>query len=289
MIFIKRYEVKTNDGYTLLLFYKTLEEATSRNPNCEIKESDDYRYLEYVDKILNIPHKIKYDYRGREILIFNTGHSVIYVRLYKEDDLYLDGLQYQEYKLGSLIKPITWTISTPEKFYNEILSLNSINIERHSMRLYGQPKLAKPKELKGINRAFSIDFLKNCSCQCFIKDNDIWIKHRDYFSSSLVNEETLGTPLEYRVKYYGINSKKSSGFIYADCWGDIVLRNEAWLVIKNIIPIAKTYNEYELSRILVTEFCKLEHINKYYLDTAWEFFFENIAKELKLTMINNID
>lgn len=121
MIFIKRYEVKTNDGYTLLLFYKTLEEATSRNPNCEIKESDDYRYLEYVDKILNIPHKIKYDYRGREILIFNTGHSVIYVRLYKEDDLYLDGLQYQEYKLGSLIKPITWTISTPEKLYNEIL------------------------------------------------------------------------------------------------------------------------------------------------------------------------
>lgn len=265
----------------MLLYYKTLEEAKVRNPNCKVVESNDYDYLQYINKILEVPHRIKHDFKGREILIFNLKHSTLYVRLFKEDDLYLDCLEYQEHRKGMFIAPITWTLCTPEELYNNILHIKNIEIEKYSMRYYGQPKLTKPKELKGINRAFSVNFLKNCSCQCFIKDNDIWIKHSDYFSSSLKDSNTFGTPLEYRIKYYGLSSKKRSGFVYNDCWGDIVLRNEAWLVIRNIIPLAKRYNENELYENVISEFCKLEHLNKYDLDETWEFSFENVVKNLK--------
>lgn len=262
------------------LFYKTLEEAQARNPNCEIEESNDYRYLEYIDKLLKLPHQVKYDYRGREILKYNIKHNTVYVRLFKADDFYLDGLEHKEYKAGRFINPITWTMSTPQELYDEVF-IQPITVERYSMRFYGQPKLPKPKELKGIDKAFNVNFLKNCSCQCFIKDNDLWIKHRDYFSQPIDKPEDSGTPLEYRIKKYGINSKKSSGFVYADCWGAIVGRNEAWLIIKDVIPQVKRCNEVELSTVIIDEFCKMERMNKYDLDEYWQFFFENVAKELK--------
>lgn len=263
----------------MLLFYKTFEDARCRHPNCEIEESDDYGYLEYINKLLKLPHEVKYDYRGREILIYKLKHNTVYVRLFKEDDFYLDGLQYQEYKSGRFIDPITWTMSTPQELYEDIF-IQPITVERYSMRLYGQPKLPKPKELKGIDKAFSVNFLKNCSCQCFIKDNDLWIKHRDYFSQSIDKLEDLGTPLEYRIKKYGLDSKKSSGFVYNDVWGSVVGRNEAWLIIKDVIPQVVRCNERELSTVIIEEFCKMERMNKYDLDENWNFFFERISKEL---------
>lgn len=279
MINIKRWKVKTDKGYEMLLFYKTLEDAQARNPNCEIEKSDDYRYLEYIYKLLKLPHEIKYDYRGREILKYNIKHNTVYVRLFKEDDFYLDGLQYQEHKDGRFINPITWTMSTPQELYEEVF-IQPISVARYSVRLYGQPKLPKPKELKGIEKAFSIDFLKNCSCQCFIKDNDLWIKHRDYFSRSIDKLEDSGTPLEYRIEKYGLSSKKSSGFIYNDCWGSVIGRNEAWLIIKDVVPHTAKCNEVELSTVIIDEFCKMERMSRYDLDENWGFFFEKISKEL---------
>ena len=68
MINIKRWRIKTNKGYEMQLFYKTLEEAQARNPECEIEESNDYRYLEYIDKLLKLPHEVKYDYRAEKYL-----------------------------------------------------------------------------------------------------------------------------------------------------------------------------------------------------------------------------
>lgn len=105
----------------------------------------------------------------------------------------------------------------------------------YSMRFYGQPKLAKPKELRGIKQAFSVDYIpRKCRCQVFVKGDDIWVKHRDYFSSLMtIPAGDLGTPLAYRAKKY-LNKDISSKFIYDDSWGSIVLRNEAWLVIENL-------------------------------------------------------
>ncbi len=110
-----------------------------------------------------------------------------------------------------------------------------IAFQIYSMRFYGQPKLSKPKELRGIKQAFSVDYVPGkCKCQVFVKGNDVWVKHRDYFSNPMpILAEDLGTPLSYRAEKY-LGKKIFEKFAYADTWGSIILRNEAWLVIKNL-------------------------------------------------------
>lgn len=100
-----------------------------------------------------------------------------------------------------------------------------------SFREYGEPRLPKPKELKNIKPSFSVDYIpKKCKCQVFLKDGDIYVKHRDYFSHVITGN---GEPLEVLVKkHLGIDKAKK--FIYGDSWGSIVLRNEAWVKISEI-------------------------------------------------------
>ena len=104
----------------------------------------------------------------------------------------------------------------------------------HSFRGYGQPKLSKPKELKGIKQAFPVSYNPSCSCQVFIKGNDVWIKHRDYFSPSLVKPEDYGKSLgQLYDKYMG--KSKSKKFGYEDAWGDLLARSEAWIKLEGLI------------------------------------------------------
>lgn len=264
------------------MFYRTLEEAYEYNPNCKITESSDYEYLKYVDKIKNNVVETKLDYRGKEIHKIKVDYGIIYLRLYKQDGIYLDGLQYQAWNNNRSINPITWTVSEPKEFYNKYLNAKNINYKIYSFRKYGQPKLSKPKELKGINQCFSVDYItKHCKCQCFIKDDDLYIKHKDYFSESLRVKEDFGTPLEYRLNKYGIK-RKSNKFIYPDCWGDIVLRNEAWIVLENIVPQLEIKSEQELIRELIQKFADFrQHRMRWTdVDTTWNLFWENIVKEL---------
>ncbi len=106
----------------------------------------------------------------------------------------------------------------------------------YSVRYYGQPKLKKPKELKNIKSQFSVDYIhKHCKCQIFIRDNDVWIKHRDYFSPCMPEtDEDFGTPLVCRMEKYMKKTRKKE-FVYPDCWSSIVLRNEAWICLKNLM------------------------------------------------------
>ncbi len=102
-------------------------------------------------------------------------------------------------------------------------------VSMYSSRRYGEPRLKKPKELRGIKRAFSVDwFPKKCRCQCFVKDKDVWIKHRDFGSVALYGKER-----ERFIKEHGV--KLPQNFIFDDNWGAVVLRGEAWLLIKNLI------------------------------------------------------
>ena len=106
----------------------------------------------------------------------------------------------------------------------------------HYPRFYGEPKLRKPKELKNIKQVFAVDYIpKKCTCGVFIKGNDVWIKHRDYFSDTLkLPAEDVGRPLEYLANKYCDTTKKNK-FIYPDAWGSIVLRNEAWILLQNLV------------------------------------------------------
>ena len=100
----------------------------------------------------------------------------------------------------------------------------TVMIEIISERRYGQPKLDKPKELKNIKQAFSYDLNRRCKCPVFMTDNDVYIKHRDWCSTTLYNGKEVE---EYR--------KKHPKFMYNDCFAAIILRGEAWIKIPNVL------------------------------------------------------
>lgn len=279
---MKRWSIQA-DNKQLELFFNTKEEAEKAFPNCLIGESLNYEYLEYINKIKDYTIEKELDYRGREILIIKVPNGIAKVRLMFED-IYLDGLVYQIWNYDRFHNPITWIVSNPKDFYNTYL-LNDKELEYHiySFRKYGQPKLTRPKELKGIKQCFSVPYIRNKSkCQCFIKENDLWIKHADYFSESLEEPpELFGTPLEYRCKVLGIKDKKNK-FIYPDCWGDIVLRNEAWIILKNIIPQIKIKHEQEMIREVIKKFadCRYHKMRWTDIGSNWNLFWEHIIHEL---------
>lgn len=106
----------------------------------------------------------------------------------------------------------------------------------HSHRFYGEPKLSKPKELKRVKQAFSVDYIpKKCRCQVFINGDDVWVKHGDYFSEIIPPEShEIGMPLNYFAeKHLGRN--RAAKFVYEDAWGSVVARNEAWIILENVI------------------------------------------------------
>lgn len=113
-----------------------------------------------------------------------------------------------------------------------------------SFRRCGEPKLKKPKELKGVDRAFSVDYIpKKVRCQVFILGDDVFVKHVDYFSPSLYDPEMVGAPLDAKMsKHLGRN--RPAKFVYGDCWGDIVLKQEAWIKISGLVSVSRNDKFY---------------------------------------------
>ena len=114
-----------------------------------------------------------------------------------------------------------------------------ISFEMISFRTSEQPKLNKPKEIRGIKRAFSVDYIpKKARCQCFIKNNDVFVKHVDYFSPAIIEPEMVGEPMDVMMTRY-IGRDRPKKFIYGDSWGCVVLRSEAWIAIRGLMTTKK--------------------------------------------------
>lgn len=158
----------------------------------------------------------------------------------------------------------------------------------HSFRRYGEPKLKKPKILSGIQQAFSVDYIPGkCRCQVFIHKEDVWIKHRDYFSEVYKpTMEELGRPLNYFAeKHLCKNGPKR--FIYDDAWGAVVLRNEAWIVIEGLLAEVRT-NKFPLDivRKIREQQERFHEFEKYELvSTEMERFWERLVAELCKTYL----
>lgn len=277
-----KWNVTLFDGKQLTLFYHSKEDLLKDFNVISIEKDEDYDYLNYIESILKIKRETKIDYRGREVHIIYKNYGCIYFRIHKDNDLYIDGVTFKVINYNSIVRPITWTVTNVKDFYNKYIDNKELIYEVYSFRKYGQPKLKKPKELKGINQSFSVDFIHNkCKCQCFVKNNDLYIKHKDFFSETMKEgKELFGTSLEYRIKKLG-SSKVINKFIYPDRWGSIVLRNEAWIIIKNIKNNISIKSEYELYEELKNEFCKHHKmdIKDLYESTHWNLFLENIIKK----------
>jgi len=115
--------------------------------------------------------------------------------------------------------------------------------------------------LKNIKQSFSIDWIhKKCKCSCFIHNDDLYIQHRDFNSIEIYNND-----YEYRKK-----------FIYNDTFGCVVLRGEAWILMKDLLLDIKN-DVFE-----VTLFQHLAYkITNEIGNCQWERFFEKIIREIK--------
>lgn len=287
---MNRWIVKTNDKSLRYLTFKwyapTLSDVQKSFPEAEITQDFDKSYLEYIDKIKQkSKHNVAYDHKGREVYFFSLSDGYLVVKFSKDVDGYLDVAFYQLWKHKRFLDPVGFIMSNPKYVYDLFFG-EPLSYERVSYRQYGQPKLQKPKQLKGTKQSFSREYIaKKCNCPCFCVEDDLWIQHKDFFSSSFVSpDEDFDKPVSYLAKKY-FNRSKTEKFDYPDGWGSIVLRNEAWILFKNIKSVAKRNNHNQLARLMVDEMMKSDTIAKHNLENysefelQWERFFEYISKK----------
>lgn len=139
-----------------------------------------------------------------------------------------------------------------------------MRVEILHSRIYGQPKLNKPSELRGIKQSGSAMFGAKCKCPIFVTDFGVYVKHRDWFSGYISIPDATTQ---------GIIDKKKNKFIYNDNFGSVVLRGEAWIRISADWGTFSPHLVGALIRATETE-CGLE---EYYLETHdWVRFYEDI-------------
>lgn len=282
-----RWLLKTPYG-EIKIYADTSEKAKQIFPEAtEIMPYTDMSYLEYIDKTKNKSKFYAYDHKGREVYTFEMPDGTLIIKFSKEDGDYFDIAFYQLWRDKRHIDPVGFIMSNPKSVYEEFMG-DPMSYERISYRQYGQPKLSKPKELKGIKQSFSGEYIpKKCNCPCFCVGDDLYIQHKDFFSRSFKPpDEDFDKPLSYLLNKY-FNKNKSEKFCYPDCWGEIILRDETWIVFKNIKPIAERNNLSQLARIIIDTMIENDTIAKRNLTghsefvSQWERFFEDISKKYK--------
>lgn len=288
---MNRYKITFSDDTELLLYKYSESEITQDKYKSfgtikSVELYTDKSHEDYISKIKQLSEFIGYDNRNHEVYKCNYYKGYVYIYLAKDnkDNTYYDCALYKEHIEGRLLTPITKTMSTPKEVYN-LITIQEPEYIIYSHRYYGEPKLTRPKELKGIKQIGSVDFISNkCKIQIFLKDNDVYLKHTDYFSSSWKppKGERMGMPLSYYMKKYFDKDKKDK-FVYPDGWGDIVLRNEAWILLKDIMPLIQTENEVTVAQKILN---MQKQERKYsYIDTCneceWERFWERVVKCIK--------
>lgn len=288
---MKRWQIIFDDGYRMT-WYADTKEQTEKSARLfgnkyQITSYEDDSYMEYVNhiqKIGQLKQIIKRNNEQREIYECDCFLGKMLVRISKDlrDNIYYDYTEYQIWKSKRILEPILWTMSNPTEVDN-LLTIKPMQYEQYSFRKYGQPKLDKPKELKNVKAVGSAVFVpKKCNPQIFLKDNDVWIKHTDYFSNIWrppVGERT-DMPLSYYANKYFGKSKKEK-FIYADNWAGIVLRNEAWLCIRDLIPLCnwREINDVQIAQMILDS--QKEKLRFSDIDLEWERFWENVVKVVR--------
>lgn len=141
-------------------------------------------------------------------------------------------------------------------------------IEIISQRLWGEPKLEKPKALKGVKPYESILFFQSL-CPVFFSDKKMWVKHRDFLSSHISFETAM---------QHGIIQGWNKKFCYNDNYAGCILRGEAWITVSyDLLQFASECNFllpwYPLLRALAHTL-GIEEDGLW--DHSWISFFENL-------------
>lgn len=144
-----------------------------------------------------------------------------------------------------------------------------MKIEILSSREFGEPKLSKPKELKGLKQAGTALFGPKCKCPFYLAPSHVYVKHRDFFSPDISRTDAL------RV---GIIDKFNPRFVYNDSFGSVVLRSDAWLKI----PLRLFHNSPFLLPQYSLVYALEESLNlpPDSLGSVWPLFFEHLQKQV---------
>lgn len=291
---MKRW-ILTIDGFTNkpLVYANTSQEAKAIFDKYSVLSVDPYfneDFLSAIDYIKSKSelmgtrkvetHSVEEWYKAK----LTNGELIFGICKDIEDERYFDIVKYQIKDTDNPLLPLSFTCSDPTEV-KKLFFLEPLKCEIPIYRVYGEPKMSKPKELRGIKSCFSVEWNNKCKCQCFAKGNDLWIKHRDFFSQSHIPTiEDMGTPLTYRLtKYFNVDKSCLNKFVYPDSWGEIVLRNEAWIVFRNIKSINKR-NSFRPANTLIKAFIKSDLLVEKHipdLGEEWYRFFEMIYMQYK--------
>jgi hypothetical protein len=282
---MNRWKITYDNGTVLRLYYKDKDKIPLKDmigTVVSIEPYTDSEHEAYIQRIKDISDFIGYDYRKRECYKckYYKGYVIVKLSTDPEDGSYYDFALYQENINGCYLKPLSYVASTPKEVYR-LLTTNPPQYIVYSHRYYGEPKLSKPRELRNISSIGSAEFIpKKCNTPIYIKGNDIWIKHTDYFSSTWKPPigERIDMPLSYYLQKY-FNTVKDNKFIYPDCWGSIVLRNEAWLLLKDSLPLVEmedctVFAKYVLGEQVKDSYSKGLDMS----DMDWVRFYEDVYR-----------
>lgn len=224
--------------------------------NCKTIEDTELKYMVFVKEILDNSVRVIYDYKNRPIQLFKINDDThIPVRILQTDDFYYGKCEVRTVNInpdtleikdcfGSLTVPITSELMSCEDFLNKYKP--AIKFEEFSKRKYGQPKLSKPAPLKGVKQFGTTKYNHKCTCPVFVLNNDVWVKHNDYFSEMFrPPAEDIGKPLSHIAKKY-FNKSTSEKLLYANNWASVVLRNEAWLCLKNLAKQIQIFDKIQV-------------------------------------------
>lgn len=253
---MKRFKVQTGDGHTLLLYYPTREKAKESYQDAMVMEYTDQPHVKYIEQMLAAAEDCKTEeHNGSTIyfLRFNTSAGTCLASLHRDlsDGVWYDLCEYQLWKSGTLVVPVTKTLSTPAEFCKQFLFPKS----EYAVLCMGG-KLPKPEEISGVQKFASVSFEGICQCQLFLKGGDLYIKHNSYFSESRpTGEIDPRTHLEKRV------------------W----CVRHAWLRITNFVPLVKILNSAEISATVWPMIRDFHHWRPDEHNMEWERFLETVA------------
>lgn len=93
----------------------------------------------------------------------------------------------------------------------------------HTYRVYGQPKIKKPKELKGLKPKFKVsqgDCKSAKRDDVYVVGNDVWVYFADLFSryATFPDVGDMTLPTAAIAAKYNLDRKRFKTFVYADGW-----------------------------------------------------------------------
>lgn len=237
---------------------------------------------QYCQKIINRANRTINYPDGRSIYLLESQIGRFAVMLYhtKDPGKFENLCGYQIFSNFSLNMPLSFRLVKPSEFCKIFFS-EHVTYKVLSFRKCGEPKLQKPDVLKGCEKAGNLVFIPHkCTCDFYVKGSNVYIKHKDYFSPEQFRKEDAGLSLRTRLEKYGIEKSFVRDKIYDDCWGAIVLRQEAWVVFENLLVWTEHFRRIDLINLLLSLIEKYHGFQPFSLDVNWRSMIESLVRQL---------